>query len=455
MKPLIGTILPAMTELPNKLTVAIVGAGPAGLYAADHLLEAPGVDVQIDIIDRLPTPTGLVRSGVAPDHQEKKLVGPRLFEIVLRSPNVRYYGNITVGEQVSHEQLTEHYDAVIYAVGSQSARKLNIPGEDLPGVFTARDFVLWYNGHPDYTDLKVDLSHSRAVIIGNGNVALDVARILTLPVSVLEKTDIADHALQALRTSAIREIEILGRRGAAVAACNNPELEELEGLAGTDVIIDPKDALSEEEIEQGAFDWWTKRKLRTMSKFASQREFKEERKIKFRFMTSPVAMNGTDHLESVDVVDTQNTTNVSKIDAGLAICATGFRGVPLSGLPFDEGSAVIENEAGRIMKNGAHLDKAYVTGWIKRGPRGVIGTNKKCAEETVRNLLADVNRDGQSKACFQPDERESFLRSLAPNATSLQDWHNIDRAEINAGAPLGRLRVKLTRIDDMLNHIAS
>ncbi len=259
-----------MTDSPIILNVAIVGAGPAGLYAADHLLESHGIEAQIDIIDKLPTPTGLVRSGVAPDHPEKKLVGPRLFDIVLRAPNVRYLGNVTIGEHISHQHLAEHYDAIIYAVGSQSARTLNIPGEDLPGVFTARDFVLWYNGHPDYTDLNVDLSSPRALIIGNGNVAMDIARILSLPLSELEKTDIADHALEALRVSKIREIEILGRRGAAVAACNNPELEELAHLPGTDIVFDRKDLPSEEEIENGAFDWWTKRKLRTMLKFSSK-----------------------------------------------------------------------------------------------------------------------------------------------------------------------------------------
>jgi ferredoxin--NADP+ reductase len=471
----------------SPIRIAVVGSGPAGFYAAGHLLKATDGNIEVDMIERLPTPWGLVRSGVAPDHPKIKSV-TRIYEKTAAHPRFRYFGNVTFGEHVSRDELLAHYHAIVYATGSPSDRPLGIPGEELPGSHAATEFVGWYNGHPDHTHLEVDLlSAERAVVIGNGNVAIDVARMLVLAPSELAPTDTADHALEVLAASNVNEVVIVGRRGPAQAAFTNPELLELGELADADVIVDADEleqalAVNDADAET---DITSRRNVEILRDYASRTPHGHPKRIVLRFLLSPAAFLPDDHgrLGAVELIRNelvpapdgglraQPTDERETIPAGLAFRAIGYRGIPLPAVPFDERSAVIPNEAGRVLDpdSSAQLPGEYVVGWIKRGPSGVIGTNKKDAQETVDAMLADlaalISANGDRPAAEQgsvhlpatPDAAavETLLRSRQPELVTYSGWEAIDSHERALGEPAGRPRVKLTSIEELLRVAAA
>jgi ferredoxin/flavodoxin---NADP+ reductase len=443
----------------SPLRVAVVGSGPSGFYASGFLLSHDERPVEVDMLERLPTPWGLVRSGVAPDHPRIKSV-TRVFEKTAQHPRFRWYGNVEVGRHVSRDELLERYDAIVYAIGAESGRPLDIPGADLPGVVPATRFVGWYNGHPDHRDAHFDLSVERAVVIGNGNVALDVARLLSLSHDELRPTDIADHALDALRTSRIRDVTVLGRRGPAQAAFTTPELRELGALAGAAVVLDaaelpPDDAGDPTGGDDGSTT--TKRNLAVLRDFAARDPRPDAaRTITLRFLRSPVAIIGEGRAEAVVVavnelvrrkdgtVGVRPTGRTEVLPAGLVLSSIGYRGRPIAGLPFDHRRGLIANDGGRV----AGREREYVTGWIKRGPSGIIGTNKKCAHATVERLLDDL---GATPAGHRPaEETAAWLQQRRPGLVTAAQWGAIDAHERALGAPEGRPRVKLTRVGELL-----
>lgn len=426
------------------LRVAVVGAGAAGMYAVQHLLEQDAFEVEIDLFERLPTPWGLIRAGVAPDHPEKKQITDRLFQFYLKRSNLRFFGNIDIGFDLAHDELAAFYDAVIYAVGADDDKPLGIAGEDLSGSWSARQFVAWYNGHPDYRDLPFDFSDPRAVIVGTGNVALDVARILTVPPAILARTDIADHALEALRGSRVKEVIVLGRRGCRDAAFHNPELEELLYLPGVDVEIHADDM---SESGPPPRDWQTARKLTTLRYLHVRHVDAPEKRIIFKFHQVPISVCGRERISGLKV-QRPGSSEVSEISCGLLLRSIGYRGRPFPGLPFDAHANVISNVAGRVVDGSAPRSGVYVTGWIKRGPRGVIGSNKRCAGETVACLLEDA-RAGRL-AGGKAGDVERMLRKRKPDIVSHQGWQRIDIAERKAGLIHGRPRIKQTGIHEML-----
>jgi ferredoxin--NADP+ reductase len=448
------------------LRVAIVGSGPAGFYAAGHLLKDKERVVQVDMFDRLPTPWGLVRGGVAPDHPNIKAVS-RVYEKTAAHPEFRFYGNVEVGRDIHHGDLTSHYHAVIYAVGAQTDRQMGIPGEDLPGSWAATEFVAWYNGHPDYCDLEFDLSGETAVVIGNGNVAADVARMLALSRDELACTDVADHALDVLADSGVKEIVVLGRRGPAQAAFTNPELLELGEMSEADVVVDPEDAEldppSREWLEEGA--GITVRKNVEILEGYSQREpTGKPKRIVLRFLVSPVEISGDGKVESITicrnrlerdddgVLRPRPTDELETIPAGIVFRSIGYRGVALPGVPFDERACTIPNQAGRIHEpEDGPVPGQYVVGWIKRGPTGIIGTNKKDAQETVDCVLEDLEA-GRLPDPASPDRDaiEALLDERRPDHVTYAGWEAIDRREREAGEPQGRPRVKLSRFEELL-----
>ena len=467
-----------MSEL-APIRVAVVGSGPAGFYAAGHLLKDSAGAVEVDMLERLPTPWGLVRSGVAPDHPKIKSVS-RVYEKTAEHPRFRFFGNVCFGEDVSREDLLAHYHAIVYATGSAIDRPLGIPGEELAGSHAATDFVGWYNGHPDQTDLEVDLmAAERALVIGNGNVALDLARMLVLSSSELAGTDTADHALEVLGKSRVREVVIAGRRGPAQAAFTNPELRELGELSEADVIV------KQAELERGlavpdpslAENSIARQNVEILRGYAAQPPAGRPRRIVMRFLLSPVALlgdasgrvSGAELVRNELVPDDTGTLRArateerERIDVGLVFRAIGYRGLPLAGVPFDERHGVIPNEAGRVTDpaTGAPCPGEYVVGWIKRGPTGVIGTNKKDAQQTVDAILADLsarsNGAGGVLAPEHPDAEaiERLLVARKPDLIPYEGWREIDRHERSHGERQGRPRVKLTRIEEMLRVAAA
>ena len=414
----------------------MVGSGPAGFYAAAALL-ASDLELEVDMIERLPTPWGLVRLGVAPDHPNIKAVS-RAFERTAAQPGFRFFGNVEIGKDVEHAELARLYDAVVYSVGAQTDRQLGIPGEDLPGSWAATEFVAWYNGHPDFQDLSFDLTGERAVVIGNGNVALDVARMLALTPEELAPTDTTDLAIEAINASGIREILVVGRRGPVQAAWTPVEVGELGELAGADVLVDPADLeldeASEAELEAAAPT--VRRNVDHLRDYAAREPTGKPRAIRLRFFSSPVAIHGDGKVEAIELVRNEliggravPTEERETIPCGIVFRSVGYQGVPLPGLPFDEGSATIPNEGGRVEPG------LYVAGWIKRGPSGVIGTNKKDATETVALLLDDA------RAGLLPSREEGMLETLLEergvDAVLYGGWEAIDAAERTAGEPLG------------------
>ncbi len=445
--------------------VAIVGAGPAGAFAAASLLRARG-DVEIDLIERLPTPWGLLRGGVAPDHQEIKRLQDTFDRHTLQR-GCRFLGNVEVGVDVSHGDLMQHYSAVVYATGAQTDKSLGIPGEDLPGSLAATEFVAWYNGHPDHRDLAPDLSSERAVVIGNGNVAADVTRILALGERELERTDIADHALEALRASRIREVVVLGRRGPAQAAFTSAELRELGRLDGVDLRVDPGeialDPVSREWLEtEGTFT--ARKNVELLRAFAAaDGQAAAPRRIVLRFLRSPVAIRGTAAVEAVDVRRNEIVRDdagllraraadaeIETLECGLVLRSVGYRAVPLPDVPFDERAFVLPNERGRVFTPGGEpLPGVYAVGWIKRGPTGILGTNKRDAEETVACLAEDL---GALPAPPRPGRAaiDALLAERRPDAVTTDGWRAIDAIELEQGRAASRPRVKLASRDELL-----
>ena len=463
-------------EVDSPIRIAVIGSGPAGFYAAGHLLKDSGagghsINFEVDMLERLPTPWGLVRSGVAPDHPKIKSV-TRIYEKTAAHPRFRFFGNVVFGEHVSREELLEHYHAIVYATGTPLDRPLGIPGEDLPGSHAATDFVGWYNGHPDHTDLEVDLrSAERAVVIGNGNVAIDVARMLVLAPSELAPTDTADHALEVLGESRVSEVVIVGRRGPAQAAFTNPELLELGELADADVVVDSAELERALAVhDSGAEENITSRRNVEILRSYSERPLAgHAKRIVLRFLLSPLALlPGADgHLGAVElghnvlVADADGqlrahaTGEHETISAGLVFRAIGYRGIPLPGVAFDGRRGVIPNDGGRVLDpaGGVPLRGEYAVGWIKRGPSGVIGTNKKDAQETVDAIFADAASDGEGlNVPDLPDGAaiERLLRERQPELVTYDGWASIDRHERSLGESAGRPRVKLTRIEEML-----
>jgi ferredoxin/flavodoxin---NADP+ reductase len=454
------------------LRVAIVGAGPAGAFAAASLLRTRG-DAQIDLFERLPTPWGLLRGGVAPDHQEIKRLEATFDRQTLRR-GCRFLGYVEVGVDVSHAELARHYTAVIYATGAQTDKSLGIPGEDLPGSRAATEFVAWYNGHPDYRDVEFDLSGRRAVVIGNGNVAADVTRILALSPAELERTDVADHALEALRASTIEEVVVLGRRGPAQAAFTSAELRDLGRLDGVEVRVDPAevalDPVSTRWLaEEGTFT--ARKNVELLREFSARpRRAGARRRIVLRFLRSPVAIRGTDRVEAIDVRRNELVRSddgalravavddaVETIECGLVLRSVGYRAVPLPDVPFDERHFVLPNERGRVLAaDGEPLPGVYAVGWIKRGPTGILGTNKRDADETVACLAEDL-RAGALPAPPNPgrEQIDGLLAARKPDLVTVEGWRAIDALEVGRGRREERPRVKLASRDELLEAAAT
>jgi len=461
---------PGQPNSNRPLRVAIVGSGPAGFYAAAQLLASEDPRVEVDVFDRLPTPWGLVRFGVAPDHPKIKSVS-RVFEKTARMSGFRFHGNVEVGADVSHEQLAAAYDAVLYAVGAAGDRRLGIQGEDLPGSHAATEFVAWYNGHPDYAEIDFDLSSKRAVVVGNGNVALDLARMLALSSEELAVTDIADHAFQSLAASAVEEIVVLGRRGPVQAAFTNPELRELADLGLADVIVSKADLQldphSAAALEQA--DATTKRNVEVLRDYSERPARGRPRRIDLRFLVSPVAIEGERRVESILVernelvadalghLRAQPTGDRERIDAGLVFRSIGYVGTPLPGVPFDGASSTVLNEQGRVVdpESRRPIPGVYAAGWIKRGPSGVIGTNKKCALQTTTLLLSDHAAGMLPEPRSSPDELLDQLRARGTHVVDYTGWEAIDAHEQALGKPSGRPRVKLVRRDELLDRARS
>jgi ferredoxin--NADP+ reductase len=452
----------------NPVRVAIVGSGPAGFYAAEHVLKRDGVSAEVDMFDRLPTPFGLVRAGVAPDHPKIKSV-IRVYEKTAAREGFRFFGNVEIDRHLTAADLERHYHAVIYAYGSATDRKLGIPGEDLAGSHAATEFVAWYNAHPDYADLEFDLSHERAVVIGNGNVAADVARMLALTRDELAVTDTADHAIDVLAESGVREIVVLGRRGPAQAAFTNPELRELGEMRDADIVIDPRemelDPVSREFLDSDESDPTNRRNVEILTDFSRRQPEGKRRRIVLRFLRSPVEIQGEGRVERIVLarnelhrdesgrIRARDTGERETLECGLVLRSIGYRGIGLDGLPFDERGGTIANEAGRVVDpdGGGQRLGHYAVGWIKRGPTGVIGTNKKDAQETIDNLFADLEagRLG-SPADLDPGAIVELIGERCPECVTFSGWQAIDEAEQEAGRPQGRPRVKFCRVSEMV-----
>ena len=452
-----------MTAAGRPLRVAVLGSGPAGFYAASALLagERPA---EVDMYERLPTPWGLVRLGVAPDHPKLKEVS-RAFERTASKPGFRFFGNVEVGRDIAHADLMTLYDAVVYSVGAQTGRRLDIPGEDLPGSWSATEFVAWYNGHPDFQGLPFDLDTERAVVVGAGNVALDVGRMLVLTPEELDPTDTTDRAIEAILGSRLREVVILARRGPAQAAFTTPELKELGELAGADVLVEADelelDAASEAALES---DTNARRNVEVLREFAAREPSGKPRAVRLRFCVSPVAIHGDDRVEAVEVVRNRlvadergrvravPTDECDTITCGLVFRSVGYRGVPIGELPFDDASGTMPNDGGRVVgADGRPLPGVYCAGWIKRGPTGVIGTNKKDATETVELLLADADA-GLLPTPQRPDPEAplQLLIDRGVRVVSYGGWEALDVVEREAGSPRGKPRVKLVTWDELL-----
>jgi ferredoxin--NADP+ reductase len=449
------------------LRVAIVGSGPAAFFTAEPLLASADRAATVDMFERLPAPFGLVRFGVAPDHQKIKSV-TRSFDKVARRPGFRFFGNVEVGTQLTLDDLRRHYHVICFATGAQTDRRLGIPGEDLARSHPATEFVAWYNGHPDYRHHAFDLSVRRVAVIGVGNVAVDVARILSRTPAELARTDIADYAEAALASSGIREVYLIGRRGPVQAAFTPPEVRELGELEGADVVVPPEDValdpLSEAALA-AADDRALEKKVEILREYATRQPTGKPRTLTLRFLMSPVEVLPDDAggVRGLRLVRNRleddgrggaravPTDRTEELPVDLVFRSVGYRGMALAGLPFDERSGTVPHERGRVMAGGAPLAGVYVSGWIKRGPSGVIGTNKPDAAETVETILADAAA-GRLPEPPEPDPAaaERFVRSRQPHVVVYDDWSKVDAAEIARGAASGRPRVKCTTVEEFL-----
>jgi ferredoxin--NADP+ reductase len=453
----------------NPLRVAIIGAGPTGFYSTEHLQKQKDLVVEVDLYDRLPTPFGLVRGGVAPDHQKIKTV-TKAYDRIAAKPNFRFFGYVELGSDVTVDLLKDYYHQIIYCTGAQTDRDMGIPGEDLKGSHAATEFVAWYNGHPDYRDFEFDLSQERAAVIGVGNVAVDVCRILCRTPEELAKTDIADYALEALSKSNVKEVYMIGRRGVAQAAFTNPEVKELGEMADADVFVLPEEAvldeLSRTKLEETQ-DKSTWRKVDTLKEFSEREPTGKSRRLTARFLVSPVELFGDDEgrvtrmrlvknelYESSDgTLRPRSTDTFEELDVGLVFRSVGYRGVALSGVPFYDKWGVIPNDRGRVLDSDTNepVVGQYTAGWIKRGPSGIIGTNKPDALETINCMMEDL-REGRILEPAHPavSSAEEMVQERKPEFVSYEDWLRLDELEVSRGKELGRPRLKFTRIEDML-----
>lgn len=456
--------------LEHPLRIAIIGSGPSGFYAAERLEKEAGLVVEIDMFERLPTPHGLVRGGVAPDHPKIKSV-TKVYDKIASDSRMNFYGNVCLGTDITHQELMAFYHAAIYAVGAQSDRRMGIPGEDLSGSHAATEFVGWYNAHPDYRDLSFDLTQERVAVIGNGNVAMDVARILARTPDELAQTDIADYALEALRESRVREIYVLGRRGPAQAAFTNPEIKELGEMADAEVTVMPEevilDDLSAAALAAGG-DRAAQKNVEILANYSRMAAQDKTRRIIFRFLVSPVELIGTERVEAIKIVKNRlvqsddgslrpkATGEEETFPVGLVFRSIGYKGVALADLPFDERNGVIPNQQGRVidMRTGAALPGEYVVGWIKRGPTGVIGTNKPDSVETVERLLEDMAEDRLNDPA-QPSRAalEALLHKRAVDYVTYPEWQALDALEQTHGQAQGRPRIKYSQIEAMLDAV--
>jgi ferredoxin--NADP+ reductase len=445
--------------------VAVVGAGPAGFYACEDLLKR---GFEVDLYDVLPTPFGLVRAGVAPDHPKIKSV-TRRYEKTAAEPGFRFFGGVELGSDIMRSDLFERYHAVIYAVGTSADNRLGIAGEDRPGSHAATEFVAWYNGHPDFADRAFDLSASRAVVIGNGNVAIDVARMLVLDPDEVSVTDTADHAIAGLASAQVEHVIMLGRRGPAQAAFTNPELLELGELKRSDVIVAPE----EMELDEHSARWLeehgdktSRRNVEILTEYSQREPTGKSHRLELRFLRSPIEIIGDDEDGPVAGIRVMRnriepddkgslravpTGEEEVIECGLVMRSIGYRGIPLPDVPFDERRGLIRNDDGRVTDDdGAPVPGEYVVGWIKRGPSGVIGTNKKDASDTVARLLEDAEAGKLNEPADADRESvEAWLRSSVPGLVTWQGWQAIDRHETSAGEPHGRPRVKVVSVAEM------
>jgi ferredoxin--NADP+ reductase len=443
------------------LRVAIVGSGPSGFYAAEALVKS-GREVQVDVFESLPCPFGLVRYGVAPDHQKIKSV-TKVFDRIAARPNVGFFGNVTIGVDVRVEDLRRFYDAVVFSNGAQSDRRLGIPGEDLAGSYTATEFVAWYNGHPDYVDRRFDLSHETAVVIGQGNVAVDVCRILAKTVDELRETDIAHHALDALAESRVRNIYMVGRRGPVQAKFTQLEIKELGALAACTTLIDPEElelneySLADLEDPENAN---AQRIFPILQGFGQHRPSPNQRNLHIVFRRSPKEVRGKGHIASIVFernrlegppgrVRAIPTGELEELSCGLLFRSVGYRGVAIPGLPFDETSGTVPNAEGRVALGESPLRGLYVAGWIKRGPTGVIGTNKPDSQQTVESLIDDID---SLAPCQTPDSDAvlKFLNARGVQVVTFADWQRIDAIEVERGTAVGKPREKIVDRRDLL-----
>lgn len=437
LEPVIVPAAPSRARVEaGALRVAIVGSGPAACYAAAELIDVDGVE--INLFERLPTPFGLIRAGVAPDHQHTKSVVD-IFERAFTNPRFVSHFNVEVGRTVNHDELLAHHHAVIYAVGAATSRRLGIDGEDLMGHHAASEFVGWYNGHPDHAAHQFDLSGERAVIVGNGNVALDVARVLLMDRDALAATDIAQHTLDALADSAIREVVILARRGIEHAAFSAGEFQALGHLDDVDVIVDPADLPDDDEHD----DVETSFKLAIAREYAQRTSTPGNRRVVFMFGVAPAAILGAERAEGLEIGSDRRGAEV--IETSLILRSIGYRGLPVAGLPYDEESGTVPNDSGRVVPG------TYVTGWIKRGPRGVIGTNRLCAEQTVAQLWADFDAGLLRRDVEDRESLDALLAARGAEPLAWSGWRAIDAAERDRGVQAARPRVKFVSIEEMLS----
>ncbi|GMU55869.1 MAG: NADPH-ferredoxin reductase FprA [Candidatus Xenobia bacterium] len=443
-----------MTE---PLRVAIVGSGPTGFYTAEWLQKELQSNVRIDMFDRLPTPYGLVRGGVAPDHQKIKSV-TAIYDKIAAQPGFRYFGNVEYGRDVTLEDLLAHYHQVVFCTGAQSDRSMGIPGEDLEGSYAATDFVGWYNAHPDYRQHSFRLEAERVAVIGVGNVAVDVARILCRTPEELAATDIAEHALEALKQSGVKEVIMLGRRGPAQAAFTLVEVRELGEMSGADVSVPPADVeLDPASLAEVEADKMTAKKVEVLREFSQRAPGGKPRHLSIRFLQSPVEVVGDEQgrvkalklvrnrlVEKDGKVICQATDQVEELPVQMVFRSVGYLGVALPGLPFDARSGTVPSEGGRV----AGLTGVYVAGWIKRGPSGVIGTNKPCGKETVEKMRED--REAGKMSAPSSEDMAEFLARKGVRVVSYPDWQRLDQLEVTRGQALGRPRLKYSRIEEML-----
>ena len=465
-----------MQDNPDSVTgqpfrTAIVGAGPAGFYAAGHLLKRKDLDIAVDMFDALPTPHGLVRSGVAPDHQKIKNV-TRVYDKIAKSPGFRFFGNVEYGQHLSLSDLRRHYHAVCFATGAQVDRRLGIPGEDLGRSYSATDFVAWYNGHPAYRDLEFDLSQENVAVVGVGNVAVDVCRILCRTTDELARTDIADYALEALSRSRVRNIYMLGRRGPGQAAFTNPEAKELGELVGADIRVHADEAMADELTLAGSLDRVTTKKLSLIEDFAGRARTDKSKLLTIRFKVSPTLLHddGTGSVGGVTLaknelfltdhgrIGCKPAGDFEELPATVVFRSVGYRGVPLQGLPFNESWGLVPSAYGRVtnLAGDDTITGLYVAGWIKRGPTGVIGTNKADALETVRSMVEDL---GIGRHLEPEDPRpgglERTIQQRQKDVVSWPAWVRLDAIEVDRGVAAGRPRMKFTSVEAMLEALAA